>query len=175
QAGNTEIYNGTFTPYLSTYNPGSQSWSHQTFAGWSTVNNGSYGGIAAFDKYVFVTDMNTNGASEQGIVRFDITGGPTVRFADTNEYIDVIMGLDGNLYGLTGGNHVFVFNPTTLAPVRDFGLSAPGSNDTRAIAVDAVGNVFAGVYSTAETVLKIDPTGSQVLAQISLPPGKGAH
>src|SRR5262249_4859030 len=44
-SGNILVYNGTFSPYLSTYST-SGSWSHQTFAGWSTVNNVSYGGIA---------------------------------------------------------------------------------------------------------------------------------
>jgi len=34
------LYNGTFDPYLSTYSPATLTWTnHQTYTGWSTVNN----------------------------------------------------------------------------------------------------------------------------------------
>jgi len=56
-AGNILVYNGTFDPYLSTYAAG--AWNHQTYSGWSTVNNVSYGGIGLFGNYAFVTDMWT--------------------------------------------------------------------------------------------------------------------
>src|SRR4051794_25511016 len=43
--GNVLVYNGTFTPALATYSPGA-GWTQQGYAGWSTVNNVSYGGLS---------------------------------------------------------------------------------------------------------------------------------
>src|SRR5262249_29208094 len=85
------------------------------------------------------------------------------------------VGLDGLLYCLTGGssNHISVFNPITMIPFREFDLTAPGSSGTLCIAVDASGNILAGTAST--TLLKIDPTASQVLQQLALPVFKSAH
>src|SRR5262245_9301316 len=40
--GQVSVYNGTFDPVLSTYNPTAGTWSNQTADGWSTVNNVSY-------------------------------------------------------------------------------------------------------------------------------------
>src|SRR5262249_18284514 len=87
-SGNILVYNGTFSPYLSTYSS-SGSWSHPTFAGWSTFNTVSYGGIALFGNYVFVTDMNTSGASAMGVLRFDRTDGTATRFATNVDAIDL--------------------------------------------------------------------------------------
>ncbi|MBI3409430.1 MAG: Ig-like domain repeat protein [Planctomycetes bacterium] len=170
--GNIDVYWGGVSVYVATYSPTTQSWSSQTFPGLSTATSLS-GAVAAFGNYVFATDMNTNSGPEVGIVRFDVTGGPTVRFAQSNEYVDATVGLDGLLYCLVGSTHISVFNPITMAPVREFDLTAPGSFGTLCIAVDAGGNILAGTAST--TVLKIDPTGSQVLLQMALPVFKSAH
>src|SRR5689334_16537173 len=51
-AGHVYVYNGTFAPFLSRYDTVSGTWSHMTFAGWSTVNNVTYGGIVASGNYV---------------------------------------------------------------------------------------------------------------------------
>src|SRR5947209_13373380 len=40
--GDIQLFNGTFSPELSTYHAG--AWSNQTVANWSTVNNLTYGG-----------------------------------------------------------------------------------------------------------------------------------
>src|SRR5262245_23111538 len=79
-AGKVSVYNGTFNPYLATYDPNAGSWSQTTYSGWSTVNNVSYGGLARFGSYIFATDMNTGGGAPNGIVRFDTSGGATTRF-----------------------------------------------------------------------------------------------
>src|SRR5947209_4781928 len=60
-AGKVYVYNGTFTPALATYNPGPATWSQQTYAGWNTVNNMSYGGLALTQNYVFASDMTIAG------------------------------------------------------------------------------------------------------------------
>jgi hypothetical protein len=163
--GKVDIYNGTFDPYLATYTPATNSWTQQTFPGWSTVNNVTYGGVTAFQNFVFASDMNTGGAPENGIVRFDLSGGPTVRFANGIDFIDVTMGLDGLIYGDTGQS-VFVYDPLTLAPIRNFNLPL---FDVRSIAVDASGNILAAQYE--KTVTKLDPSATQVLASETFPNG----
>jgi hypothetical protein len=61
--GDVQAYNGTFTPRLSTLDPATATFTDQSFAGFSTVNNISFGGIGAVDSLVFVTDMSTASAS----------------------------------------------------------------------------------------------------------------
>ena len=61
-SGNAQIYNGTFSPYLTTLNPtGSGSFSNHTFSGWSTVNDIYFGGVAVNGNYAYATDMATFG------------------------------------------------------------------------------------------------------------------
>jgi len=143
-SGNVDIFNGTFTPYLSTYFPATQTWSHKTTSGWSTINNATYGGVATFNNFVFVTDMAVFGQPLNGMIRFDNSGGPATLFAGGHDFIDLTIGLDGLLYGLTDDqpNQVYVFNPQALAPVRNFALTDPSASDTRSIAVDASGNIL---------------------------------
>src|SRR5262245_14832486 len=99
--GNIQIYNGTFTPALTTLNPATGAVVSDTpFAGWSTVNNITYGGTAAFGTFAFVSDMATAGAgAPNGIIRFNVDGLSGVRFASgppngPGDYIDLAVGRD---------------------------------------------------------------------------------
>ena len=158
-SGNVNIYDGTFTPYLDTLKPANSTWSYQTYPGWSTVNNISYGEVAAYKNYVFASDMFTyNGGEPNGIVRFDTSGGLTVRFAQGTDFIQVALGLDGLIYGLGGSGDVHVFNPDTLAPVRTFSLSGGPDSDIRSIAVDVTGQVLGATWGGY--VAKYDPSGN---------------
>ncbi|MEM7052253.1 MAG: hypothetical protein AAF604_21480 [Acidobacteriota bacterium] len=115
--GLLHVFNGTLFPKLSTYDPDTETWEHNTFAGWSTANQYSYGGIATYGQYIFVTDMETLGSGEpSGIVRFDKSDGySAVRFSVGQGYIDLNIGLDGNLYALQVGEHdTDVFDPVTM-------------------------------------------------------------
>src|SRR5437762_1901022 len=60
------VYNGTFSPQLSTYDGASGAWTSTTGpVGWSTVNNVSYGGLAVLGGFGFATDMNTFGGPDK--------------------------------------------------------------------------------------------------------------
>lgn len=135
------VYNGTFTPSMSTLDSSTGSWTHDTFAGLSTVNNISFGGIAA-GGYVFVTDMATAGAgAPQGIVRFDSDGNAT-RFATGIGPRDLNIGQDGRLYALADDD-VHVYDPTLLAFQYSIDLDATiGSGDYRAVAANVAGDLF---------------------------------
>lgn len=139
-----QVYNGTFAPYLSTYHTATGTWEHHNYAGWSTVNNGSYGGIGVSGSYVFVTDMSTNGAAEIGIVRFNTQDWSAQRFATSHEYVKLTVGLDGLLYGLegsgSGSNKIDVYDPNTLAFQRQ--IVASVNADYRGIAVNKSGDLF---------------------------------
>jgi hypothetical protein len=150
--GNIRAYNGTFDPYLSTFDVSSETWSHVTSPGWSTVNSGVYGGIASFQDKVFVTDMETFGDAgvdrAKGIVVFDETGASR-RFAEDIEPIDLNLGLDGLLYalypgGTPSGRSLNVYNPTTLEKIREIDLVAniEWNLDRVSVAVNAIGDLF---------------------------------
>jgi hypothetical protein len=76
--GAAHVCNGTFDPYLSTLEPVAESWGHRTYTEWSTVNDGTDGGIGIYGDYVFVTDMDTYGDEAEGVIRFDMTDGTVV-------------------------------------------------------------------------------------------------
>lgn len=159
--GIIQIYDGTFDPFLNSYYPITDTWTHQPHTGWSTVNNGSYGGIAQYQNYVFVTDMNTFGDggadAAMGIVRFDTTGGPTVRFANTQEFIDLTIGLDDLLYALRGNESaVDVYMPSTNTFVRTINLAS----DVRGIAVNEEGQIFAASWD--DNIYHFDANGAQL-------------
>jgi uncharacterized protein (DUF2141 family) len=139
QDGQAYVYNGTFSPYLSALNPVAGTWTHTTYPGWSTVNNGSYGGVGRYQQYVFASDMFTAGAPERGIIRFNTADGTAQRFADTIDFTYLTVGLDGQVYGLTG-YQVEIYNPNTLALVGT--VTLPDYPDARGVAVDESGYIF---------------------------------
>ncbi len=159
------VYNGTFTPYLSLLDSVLGTWSHQLYAGWSTVANVSYGGVAYADQYVFATDMATAGAgAPQGIVRFDSLGS-TTRFATGIEPIDLNVGLNGMLYALDG-RYVSVYHPETLALKKTVDLYATIANgDYRSIAANESGQLF--IVTWAGNLYKTDGNGN-VIASVNL-------
>jgi len=123
-AGNVQIYNGTFSPYLTTLDPtGSGSFSNHTFSGWSTINDIYFGGLVVNGNYAYATDMATDnpGGAPNGIVRFDLTTFAATRFASgpangSGDYTTVGLGLNGLLYapwpgGSPVGDHIDVINP----------------------------------------------------------------
>ena len=145
-AGNMHVYNGTFNPYLSTYNSSTGDWSHSGYQEFSTVNNGSYGGIDLLGDKVFLTDMSTAGSSPQGVVA--VEGANPVRFAEHSEPIDLTLGLDGFLYTLSpggspGGRTVEKYDPATNAFLASIDLTGTfGWTEHRTIAVDWNGDMF---------------------------------
>ena len=158
QSGNVYAYSGTFDPTLATLDPTTAGITRDTLAGWSTINNVSYGGIATFGRYVYTTDMATAGTgAPQGIVRFDTLGGTTIRFG-SNGYIDLTVGADGLLYALRGGTAVDVYDPATNTLINTVNLT--GTSDVRGIAVDSDGMIYAASWN--ELVSSHTSTGSLV-------------
>jgi hypothetical protein len=153
----TWVFNGTFHPELSHYLDG--VWSSQTVAGWSTVNNESYGGIALLGDYIYVTDNNTaQGGAAQGIVRFHVSGAVApARFLSQFEYIDVTAGLDGKLYALrnTYGD-LDVIEPQNMTLLASLDLGH--SSESRAVAATAEGEIF--MASWDGSLYHYDATGS---------------
>lgn len=95
--GRIAIYNGTFSPLLSRFDPTSTEWSHFTLSGWSTANNVSYGGLAStLGTSVYVTDMATSASgAPRGIVRLHGETDTMWRPTGTADYIDVSYTMEG--------------------------------------------------------------------------------
>ena len=170
--GRVHVYNGTFDPYLSTLDTAG-AWSHRTYAGWSTVNNTRYGGLALSGDYAFATDMWTGGTGDApaGIVRFNLADGTATRFS-TVDFIDLSVGQDNKLYALDyNATKLYVFDPQTLAQERVITLPSYVNGTYpwyTSVAVNAAG------AATTEVVVLLTPEDIDEAAKLSVeyrPPG----
>ena len=153
------LYNGTFSPTLERFDFGSSTWTSSTFAGWSTVNNGTYGGLASSGQYVFASDMETASPGvPQGIVRFDTSGGATVRFAQTIEPGYISIGADG-IYAIDRSSSpqsaVHKFDPNTFASLGTIPINF---DDNRAVAALADHSIFVATHNGVITHYSADGT-----------------
>jgi hypothetical protein len=152
-------YNGTLDPYVSVFDG---SWAHHTRSGWSTFDDVSYGGISVFGSFAFVTDMKLSGEdSLSGLIRFDLSGASSQRFAIGRDFIDVTVGFDGLVYGLypggsPGGTDIDVFDPVGLVPLRS--ITLPSGLQLRGIAVDEAGTIYA--VGWPGTIYRLDGQGN---------------
>lgn len=163
--GRAHVYNGTFDPRLSTFDPSSGTWEHRALAGWSCINNTTYGGIARTGSSVLVTDQLTFGPGQmpEEIVRFPRDGGVGDRPVTGKDYIDLALGLDGLIYALDAnraadGRYVDVYDPESLVYLRT--ITLPFGTEIRAIAVDASGSIFGASWHS--TIYRFTPTGATV-------------
>ncbi len=155
--GNAEIYDGTFGARLTTYNPVTGIFTFTTPANLNTVNNLTYGGIAAFGPYVYLSNMQLNSSQPPGgVVRVNVDDSSVARIADGFDAINLAVGLDGKLYTLSrggaingGGTLVREYNPISLQFIRSVSLP----DEHRALAVDAAGNIY------ADGIERFTPTG----------------
>lgn len=157
--GNIQIYNGTFSPYLTTLNPGTNVFTNHS-GDFSSVGNVSHGGVAIAGNYVFVSDENTNGSPNVGVVRFSTSDYSSTRVLSTKESEHVSTGADGMLYVLNGNESVGwpgveVYNPQTMALVRTIVFT---NNDIRNVAATANGTIYAAGWDG--TIYKYDPNGN---------------
>ena len=97
------------------------------------------------------------GVAKRHRSRSNLTDGTAQRFSSGNDYIQLTLGLDGNVYAL-GGLTVFEFDPNTMAQVRTISLSAGA--DLRAIAVDSNGDIFAADYN--HFIFHFDASGTLI-------------
>jgi WD40 repeat protein len=164
--GRLQVFNGTFTPYISTFDPSTSVWQHRTTTGFAIVNNVTYGKLATYDRYVFATSGSV-GAPK--IFRLDTDTGAFTPFATQNSNdgpIDLTMGHNGLLYALNGegspsGRFIQVFDPQTLALISTITLPLLGMS-SRSIAVDSSGYIY--LNQLYGPVYKLTPDGQQVVA-----------
>lgn len=158
--GRAHVLNGTSAPWLSSYDPATDSWSHRTLPGWNLINNTTYGGIAMLGDLVFVPD-HAIGSDPAGIIRFDLETGSALRFAEQVAgrapiFTDLAIGPDGLLYALDGrsGGRVVVYDPFSL---EQLGTLLSTSETLRTIALDRFGMVYLG--TDREDLLVYDASG----------------
>ncbi|MGB5389059.1 MAG: hypothetical protein WBP10_02675 [Thermoanaerobaculia bacterium] len=181
--GRVFIFNGTGTGIgpadevrLTVFDSLKGTWEHYAGpTGWSVwegnQSSPAFGALALFEDYVFASDTVRSG-DEKGIVRFDMSSNFSAqRFADTESYIDLSLGLDGYLYALRlDFKTVDVFDPSTpgldlvAGPIT---LDIPGTT-TRivSIAVDDNGDIF-GVETFGD-IHMFDPTTGTSLKELDV-------
>ncbi len=164
--GDIQIWNGTFDPRLSTYHTHQGLFSHDLFAGWSTANNLTFGGIAAYGDYVFAADNTSGGdtSAERGVVRFNVSDLTVERFgAAEGDVIDVAVGWDNTVYTLVGsgspiGRAAHAYDPITMQHLR----SIPLPSTHRAITADADGNIYGAGRGDGDSLHKYDANGNDL-------------
>jgi hypothetical protein len=145
-SGKVAVFNGTFTPYLSLYDPVNNSWQHINYSGWAIGNNGRFAGLTCYGPYVFVSDAATQNDTARGVIRFDTRDGTALQMSTTFGSRNVNVGIDGLLY-VIGDNGdpthtVQVFDPATLTLLRTVTLT-PDSSNPNDIVANAAGHMFA--------------------------------
>lgn len=119
QFGNVLLYNGTFTPSLLSGNAADGIVSQSQSPEFSSISNGTFGGIARAGDFVFLADQSTGGSPGQGILRIDLTDNSFTRFASTIEPNDLNVSPDGVVFALNGAgsprNSVFLYDLQSLA------------------------------------------------------------
>jgi hypothetical protein len=166
--GRMAVFNGTFSPYMSIFNPASNSWSHSTVEGWRVGNNVGLSGIGAFGTRVFANDQDfVSFIGDEGMVVFDADTGTGNRFEPRFGTRDVNIGADGKLYSIgarfVSQDSIYVYDPITLELERT--LAHPNEFDPGAVAADADGNIY---IVEAHRVRKTAPNGD-LIEIISLP------
>jgi hypothetical protein len=111
--------------------------------------------------------MTTFGHPEdvaKGIIQFNLSDFSAIRFATTQGYQDLTIGLDGLLYALPGEGLpapvIDVFNPTTLALIRSITLSDElFIASIRGIAVAADGTIYAVGWDSGK-IYQVNQSGA---------------
>ncbi|QDT06004.1 hypothetical protein K227x_44110 [Rubripirellula lacrimiformis] len=172
--GNAHIFNGTFTPSLSTIDTATNTQTDRTGpdSGFASAYTTGRGGIAAIGESVFVADAPVGARSDKGIIRFDAGSGfASTRFATDFIPNDLTFGPDGKLYALgtessgatSTPNLVNVYDPTTLLRLDQLTLPAATSNESlRGLVSDGQGNYFAVVSDGS--IIRLDAAGNIVNA-----------
>jgi len=135
--------------WLSTFDPLTGGWQHNTIDGWSLSGVTYYGGLGISDKYVFAPDLQTGGGEHDGIIRFPLNDlSSPERFHEVPGYgydmwHAVKVGLDGYVYALTRGgspNNLRRYDPDTMDELASFGVHKGAS--VMSVAVDANSDIY---------------------------------
>src|SRR5262249_40379992 len=118
------------------------------------------GGLAQYGNCIFASDMNTSGATPNGIVRFNTTDYSVTRFGNT-DFTDLNIGLDGKLYALTNST-IYVYDPISTAQLRTVTLPYA---DYRGVDASANGDIYAAAGNSM--IWHFDSNGN-VLGSVSL-------
>ncbi len=105
-------FNGLSSPYLSIYDKITLSWTHYTTTGWGLLGFNDLGGIAKFENFIFLTDMDSD--NPPGVLKFNLETEEFSHFAEGLNPTKVTIGLDGLLYVHNlSPRIVYVFDPVT--------------------------------------------------------------
>lgn len=136
-ANRVAVYNGTVDAELAELNQNFGFWGFDDHPDLSTDGAiAGSGGIAAYRNFVFMTDMNTPGGEERGLVRFDRALGRSQRFGRTvpGERLFASVVGPGNASSLveldprTGEVINDIPAPTTAEPGTRDGMAYDGTN-----------------------------------------------
>jgi hypothetical protein len=137
--GSLWVYNGTFHPYLSNLSANGQTWTNYAYGQFSQTD----GEIAIYGQYVFAVNEFTPNCA---VLRFDTVSGSTTTIPGAGSTL-LNVGPDGLLYVVykpttSPSVDVMVYDPTTLALVRQAPLTGSSHTDYRGLAVAQGGHII---------------------------------
>jgi len=152
-SGDLWIYDGASTPTLSLYSPSDPTmpWRHYAEGQFSGVGRSHHGGIGVYGDYVFVTDDRTDRTYRVGLqgrlMRFNRRTEEVIHFGQgVTDPTGLCVGLDGLLYAIGWNDHaIHVFDPRSLAKLRDVTLVVAGDQQVSGITVLADGSIVGAV------------------------------
>ena len=153
--GNVAVFNGTDNTSLSVYNVTTTTWTHYAVAGLSgNPGDPSAGGLASYNDYVFLTDLETVGSPEHGLVRLDLSTGQIDRFANN--------ALGARLFADGFSNSVDEIDPITGDVVNTIPL--PGSPSGIAFDGSSLWVLLSTISGVSnEVILEINPDTGAIL------------
>lgn len=142
--GVVNVNNGT----LIRYSPITNTFTDLAIPGWNFDSAPWYGGLAAYDHFIFAPDQHYYPGVPDftGTIRIDTLTNESVHFDDNNTPLRINIGLDGKLY-VFNGLMIRVFDPITLNKERDIQLSEPFNQSglvgfVNSLAVDQNGRIY---------------------------------
>lgn len=162
--GNIQIYNGTFSPVVSTIDVASGVQSDRA-GNFSTTATSGFGKIAVVGDSLLVSDAPTGGRTDRGVLRFN--GTATDRFIADFTPTDMTIGQDGLLTVLgtvanaaaSNPSQVRVYDPLTADLISEFSLpDALGGRVIRGLVADNSGNFYA--HESGDEIFQIDSSGN---------------
>jgi len=129
-------------PNLRVYDPAADAWAMSFVAGWSSGGPGTLGRVEQIGDFIYATDHSGNSR----VVQFSLSDLTGIFVATANDYIDISLGRDENVYGLytTDGNYD-VLDPVTLSVVDSGQLTSGFSFTYSSLSVNAAGEKFSPV------------------------------
>jgi subtilisin-like proprotein convertase family protein len=155
--GRIAVFNGVNTVYISIYNPGPGTWTHQLISGATALTSDSgTGGLATTGSVIYISDLQTSSGDPYGIVKYDtsVVGPGAITRVGNKAFGDRLFGSSWPQ------SDIYELDPATGAVIRT--IATPASNfSTSGMAFD--GEYIWYLVNNNDTLYKIDADTASIV------------